>query len=532
MKRDISALSSKTFDVLVIGAGVHGACVARDAALRGLQVAIIDKGDIGGATSHNSLKTIHGGIRYLQHLNFKRTLESIKEQKYWLRTAPHLVKPVQFMMPTYGWGLRGPIAMYIGIRLYELLSIGRNRRLIEKSKLARGRILSTQECLEKAPDIPTANLTGGAQWDEAQVEYADQAVMQVLQHAQQQQAVVTNYVTARKFLLQHNQVVGVEAVDELTQSPLSIQAAVVINAAGPWVAELLDQSEVKSLAGQRIAMSKSMNIVTRLPAKTAAIGVQSTLASDSKLGSTKRLYFMVPWQGLTVIGTTHFAYPDQADNMQQEAHEIAAFVDEINHAYPSLQLTTEDVLYCYQGLGPADDDSASKATQLHHSKVIDHTIEHNTDGLISIISVKWTTARLLAEKAVNLAVRKLASGATELAYAKTPGCVTRHLSIPDYPQLHTRFSKLTDSELAAHCLRHLEHTMPQKLGDMLLRRTDDLVTNRLSIEQIKIVAKTMSDYFNWSKQEQADQLQELTNIRLADGIAQPLAEDNFWETII
>ena len=532
MKRDIKALRSKTFDLLVIGAGVHGACVARDAALRGLRVAIIDKGDIGGATSHNSLKTIHGGIRYLQHFNFKRTLESIKEQKYWLETAPHLVKPIQFMMPTYGWGMRGPIAMYIGIRLYELLSMGRNRRLSKQSKLARGKILSKRECLEKAPDIPTSNLTGGAQWDEAQVEYADQAVMQVVQDAQHHQAVVANYVRASQFLLQENRVVGVEAVDELTRATFTIQADMVINAAGPWVIELLNQSEVKSLTGQVIPMSKSMNIVTRLPANSAAIGVQSSLESDSKIGSTKRLYFMVPWQGLTVIGTTHFAYPDEADKMQQEGDEIAAFIDEINHAYPSLQLTTDDVLYCYQGLGPADDDSGSKATQLHHSKVIDHSVEHKIHGLISIISVKWTTARLVAEKSVNLALRKLAPDAVKATSASNQDCVTRHQSIPDFPELHPRFSQLTDTELVAHCQRHLQQTMAHRLSDMLLRRTDDLVTNRLSIDQIKIVAKTMSNYFNWSQDEQTEQLKELTKIHLSDRIEQQLAENNFWDTAI
>ena len=100
MKRDIEKLKSEQFDLLIIGGGSHGACAARDAALRGMKVALVDKGDICGATSHNSLKTIHGGIRYLQHLNFKRTLESIKEQKIWLRTAPHLVKPLPFLMPT------------------------------------------------------------------------------------------------------------------------------------------------------------------------------------------------------------------------------------------------------------------------------------------------------------------------------------------------------------------------------------------------------------------------------------------------
>ena len=122
MRRDTSELQDRRFDVVVIGGGIQGACVARDAALRGLSVALIEQADFCSATSHNSLKTIHGGIRYLQHLNFKRAIESIREQQILLRTAPHLVQPLRFLMPTYGLGMRGPVAMGIGVGLFESLN--------------------------------------------------------------------------------------------------------------------------------------------------------------------------------------------------------------------------------------------------------------------------------------------------------------------------------------------------------------------------------------------------------------------------
>jgi glycerol-3-phosphate dehydrogenase len=175
---------------------VHGACGARDAALCGLKVAMIDMGDLGGATSHNSLKTIHGGIRYLQHLNFKRSLESINGQKYWLETAPHLVKPLPFLMPTYGRGMRGPIAMRTGIRMLGCLGMGRNKRLEAASRLPRGNILSKQECIDEAPSVPRDKLTGGALWYDAQVEFADLAVLQLAQQTYQLGGVIASYVKA------------------------------------------------------------------------------------------------------------------------------------------------------------------------------------------------------------------------------------------------------------------------------------------------------------------------------------------------
>ena len=526
MQRDIPALSSQSFDLLVIGAGVHGACVARDAALRGLKVAMIDKADICGATSHNSLKTIHGGIRYLQHLNIKRTLESIKEQKYWLETAPHLVKPLQFMMPTYGFGMRGPIAMYLGIRLFELLSFGRNRRLSERSKLSRGKILSKRACLALAPDISTDKLTGGAVWDEAQVEFADRAVLQLADQAVSCGAVVANYVTARKFLVDGDTVVGIEAVDELTKTRLCVNARMVVNAAGPWAAELLQESGVQSVSGLQIPLSKSMNVVTRLPSSSIAIGVQSTLQSDSRLGTTKRLYFMVPWQGHTVIGTTHFPHSGSADDLDQNPREISDFVAQINLAYPSLQLSMQDVIYCYQGLGPADDDVSSKATQLHHSKVIDHASEHSVQGLISIISVKWTTARLVAERAVDLVVKNLAAN-TSLTTQK---CQTRHAKIPDQPELRAEFHTLSNDKLVDLCQHHMRQTMAVRLSDMLLRRSNDLVTSRLSLEQIRLIATTMTAHLGWTAEDQQAELAFLRSHWLADDIYRQLDSINLWSS--
>ena len=520
MKRDLDSLASRHFDVIVIGAGVHGACVARDAALRGLSVALIDKGDICGSTSHNSLKTIHGGIRYLQHLNFKRSLESINEQKYWLETAPNSVKPLAFLMPTYGWGLRGPIAMYIGIRLFELLGVGRNRRLEKSNRLRRGRILSKAETLEHAANIPQRGLTGGALWYDAQVEFADQTVLQVCQHAVSLGAEVANYVCAEKIDIENGKAVAVSATDQISGRQLSLKGKQIVNAAGPWAAELLQHSTSGSCQlGMQLPLTKSMNLFTSKIAPDMAVGVQSKLQSDSVLGETKRLYFIVPWQDGSIVGTTHFPHNGGAGHTDVDDREIAAFVAEINDAYPSMNLTMDEVLYCYQGLTPADGLQDSKSSRLHHSKVVDHLHSNNVANMTSIVSVKWTTARLVAEQAVDLVCQKLGIHTS---------CQTRHTAIPDLQATHG-FCELSDGALVDACLMHMQTTMALTLSDMLLRRTTDLVTRKLSINSVKIVAQTMSDHYNWSSSEQSKQLNQLLESGLNQLFKTELQQATLWE---
>lgn len=522
MKRDITALQNQQFDLLVVGAGVHGACAARDAALRGLKVAMIDMGDLGGATSHNSLKTIHGGIRYLQHLNFKRSLESINEQKYWLETAPHLVKPIPFLMPTYGWGVRGPLAMRIGIRMFECLGVGRNKRLQAASRLPRGKILSKQECLNTAPSVPKGNLTGGALWYDAQVEFADLAVLQLAEQTNQLGGVIANYVKAIDIQIKDGKVSGIIAKDLLGGQSLLISATTVLNAAGPWAAKVLQQSTSDNLTSLALPLTKSMNIVTNIPALSMAIGVQSTCVSDSVVGNTKRLYFIVPWQGVSVIGTTHFPHNGDVDDQHIEPNEIKDFVKDINHAYPSLELSESQVTYCYQGLSPADNDLSVKtnnSTPLHHSKVIDHALDNNVEGLVSIVSIKWTTARLLAEQAVDLIANKLGS---------RQKCRTRHEQLPDTLRFGLSLSGMGDLQLIEFCRQHITHSMAISLSDILLRRSNDLVLDRLSFAQIKVIAMTMSKHFQWTSQQQELEQMELLKLWLPKGIKSKLTADSLW----
>ena len=548
MKRDVDALEQQRFDVLVVGGGVHGACVARDAALRGLSVALVEQSDFSSATSHNSLKTIHGGIRYLQHLNLKRAVESIREQAVFLRTAPHLVQPLKFLMPCYGWRMRGPVVTGIGVALFELVGFITRAMGGRKPRGFVGGVFSPSRTLELAPGLDKNTLTGGAMWLDAQVSLADKAVLQMLKQATEYDAVVANYVQATRLVTSENgnRVIGIEALDKLDSSSLSIKAQLVINAAGPWVnswvsdkfaiadgagtsgaaataesagtvgaADNAQRNNSDILGSLNVGLVKSMNLLVRAPAPPMAFGVKSRRQSDSKLDSANRLFFAVPWQGQTIIGTTHFTHTEQSRKLDYEPDNIASFLAEFNAAYPSLKqgmkLGMDDVLYCYQGLTPGDDAVDADGAKLHHSKVIDHKDSDDVHGLLSIIGIKWTTARRVAEEAVDTAVRHLESGKQ---------CLTRTTFIPDYPQTTHDTGHLSDEQLRAFVLNHVEHTQAAKLSDIVLRRTNDLLLGTLTPARVRLVLNTLSTHFNWSREYQGKEI----NTVLASGIGPQLRQ--------
>jgi len=529
VKRDLEALGAQTFDVVVVGCGIHGVSVARDAALRGLKVAAIDMGDVSGETSHNSLKTIHGGIRYLQHFDFKRSRESINEQRYLLRNAPHLVHPLPFLMPTYGHGMRGPLAMFAGMRLYELLGIDRNRGLTAQSRLQRGRILNAEQCLSHAPDIKSDGLSGGAIWDDAQVGHANKASLQILAHAVEHGAVVANHLRAESLLIENDKCTGVSVTDSLgVATPFQIAARHVVNATGPWAASWITKASDNKVALD-LPLTRSLNLVTRLPATDTAVGFESRQASDSKIGTTKRLYFAVPWNGRTMLGTAHMSdttgdpestkSANTGDRKTELADSVSQFLQEINEARPSLNLSTDDVLYCYQGLTPAEDESSSYVSRSRESRVIDHTHQDGLSNLTSPLGIKWTTARLIAEQTVDIVCQALGN---------TTPCATRTTPLPDTEGIVYSTRSLADQDIERYCRAHIQQTMAAKLSDMVLRRNEDLVAGYMTFEELSLIARTMSEELSWSSNDEQRELADLQQRWLPSEIAARLQKDKVW----
>ncbi|HEX7077063.1 MAG TPA: FAD-dependent oxidoreductase, partial [Candidatus Eisenbacteria bacterium] len=240
MRRDLDALADRTFDLVVIGGGAFGVFTAWDAALRGISVAILERGDWAEAASANCFKMVHGGIRYLQHLDFPRIRQSSRERNTFLRIAPHLVRPLPILIPTYGHGHSGPEILGAGLRAYDLLVWDRNRGIRDPAlRLPAGRLLSTRETLALYPELPTAGLTGGALIHDGQMHSPARLALCVLRSAVEHGACAANYVEVTGFLRRGNEIEGVTARDRERDASFTVRGRAFVNAAGAWAAPLL-----------------------------------------------------------------------------------------------------------------------------------------------------------------------------------------------------------------------------------------------------------------------------------------------------
>src|SRR5215204_4810335 len=223
----------ETFDVAIIGAGINGAGIARDAAMRGLSVLLLDKGDIGSGTSSASTRLIHGGLRYLEHFEFGLVRESLRERETLLRIAPHLVRALPITIPIYKQSKRGRVTVRAGMIAYDLLSYGKS--------LPRHRMLSLVETLQQSPGLNPNGLLGSAIYFDAQVEFAERLVLENVLAAQENGAEVFTYAPVMKMFAEKGMVSGVEFLSADGERRLA-RSGVVINAAGPWVDQLLERA--------------------------------------------------------------------------------------------------------------------------------------------------------------------------------------------------------------------------------------------------------------------------------------------------
>lgn len=425
MKRDLTQFEGKQFDVLIIGGGIYGVCAAWDAALRGLSVGLIEKDDFGSATSSNSLKIIHGGLRYLQHADFKRMRESITERSNLMRIAPHLVRPLRCVMPTYGHALKGKEVMAVALWLNDLIGFDRNRSLDPERKIPAGHVISKDECLEIMPGIKEEGLTGGAVWYDCQVHNSERMLLAILRSAVEAGAVVANYTEMTDFLMRDDRVCGVRAKDTLTGDELEIRAQLVVNNTGPWFNRVLNRLNGKQ-AATRYQLSAAMNLVVRKQLfSDYAVGLwseQDFKDDDALISKGSRLLFVTPWKNCSLVGTTHVHYEGSPTDFKIREEDIQAFLDELNAAYPPAQLTREDVTFHYGGLLPMDglNPKTGDVKLLKSYQIVDHKTEYGLEGLITVVSVKYTTARDVAEKTIDYVLQKLDKKAVDSQTRSTP----------------------------------------------------------------------------------------------------------------
>lgn len=423
MQRECQALSDRVFDVLVIGGGIFGACAAWDATLRGYSVALVERTDFAAGTSANSYKFVHGGIRYLQHLDVPRLRRSCAERSAMLRIAPHLVSPVPIAIPTYGRGRRGKPYLGAGMLLYDAMTADRNFGMRDrKRRIARTRFLDTESVKALFPGLADEGLTGAAVLYDGQMYNPTRLVLAFVRSAVDNGAVALNYATAERLLCADEAVVGARVRDEVSGDHFEVRARAVLNAAGPWVPWMME-AERSPLATRGSYSRDACFVIRRRFDHEYAVALQGrTRDPDAVLSRSARHLFVTPWRDYTLCGVWHRVWTEHPDRVRIGERELAGYIDEINEALPGLALEPGDVTMWNAGLLPFGDneEGAEDLSYGKRSRIVDHRDEHGLENLVSLIGVRYTMARADAAAAVDLVSRKLGERIERAPTQRTP----------------------------------------------------------------------------------------------------------------
>src|SRR4051794_38269202 len=405
MIRDLDRLTAQTFDVLVVGGGIYGLAIAYDAAQRGLSVALIERSDFGSGATFNHLRTIHGGLRYLQSLDIGRARESIRERRTIARIAPHAVRPLPFAVPLYRSLMRGKTAMRAGFLLDRLVAAGRNRGVLPSHRLPGGRVVSRSQAAQRFPGLKRQGLTGAAVFYDYITTEPDRFTFSYALAAAEHGAVLMNHVDAIAPRVEGRRVVGVTARDALAAETVDIAARVTVNATGGRVDGVLEPLGIAS----GIPMMKAMNLVTRRDAGDEALGGRSP---------SGRNLFLVPWRDRALFGTWESASTCAPGDTAVSERDVAAFIRELNEAFPALDLTLADVTLVHRGVVPAAVHGGAVALE-RHEQIRDHASQ-GFEGLLTVAGTKFTTARRVAERVTDRLLTKLQEKPVPCRTATTP----------------------------------------------------------------------------------------------------------------
>jgi glycerol-3-phosphate dehydrogenase len=383
MRRQPDALTDGTFDLLILGGGITGAGVALDAVLRGLRVALIDKGDFASGTSSLSSKLVHGGLRYLEHGAFGLVREALHERRRLLGNAPHLVRPLRFLLPFYRGARVPPWQWRLGLVLYDLLA--------GRGNLRRSRPRSARDLVRECPGLGRAGLVGGAEYADAQMDDARLCV-EVVRTAARHGAVVANYVEAVAFEREGGLIRGVRARDRAGGGEVRIRARQVLNATGPW------GDAVRRLAGDDsgplLRPTKGVHLVAPGRGLTAAFLLLHP--------ADGRAFFVIPWLNKTLLGTTDTECDEAPDDVRVTPADVDYLLEGHNH-YFTPGLAPGDIRGRFAGLRPLLRSGRGRPSDRSR----EYQLFRSPSGLLSVAGGKYTTYRHMAEVITDAVARRL-----------------------------------------------------------------------------------------------------------------------------
>jgi glycerol-3-phosphate dehydrogenase len=450
MVREIDRLTARTFDVLVVGGGVYGLTIAYDAAQRGLSVALIEQHDFGAGTSFNHLRTIHGGLRYLQTLDIRRARESVRERATLARIASHSVRPLPFVLPVSRSLVAGKMAMRAGFLLDRLVGFDRNRDVPDALRLPGGHLVSRDEAARRFPGLRRQGMRAAAVWHDYVTVESDRLTLSYALAANEHGAVLVNYAEATSLLVEGKRVIGVRARDLESGRDLDAAARLTVNATGAALDRLLLPLGIPT----GLPLVKAMNLVTNRHAGDEALGGR---------GPSGRTLFLVPWRGRALAGTWESTDVVASDARYVTSDEVASFILELNQTFPALDLRPADVTLVHRGLVPAVRNAQGGLALDGHERVRDHTVD-GIEGLLSVAGTKYTTARAVSERIVDRAIAKLGSPPSPCRTATTrlPGGLER-----DFALTIAAARREDDARLAGDTLPHLVAAYGSRYRDIL-----------------------------------------------------------------
>jgi glycerol-3-phosphate dehydrogenase len=385
----LEALGGEPFDLLVVGGGINGAGIARDAAMRGLRTAVVERSDLASGTSSRSSKLIHGGLRYLEQGHVRLVLEAVRERERLRRLAPHLVRPQEFVFPLYRGGPVGKLTLAAGLWAYDVLAGFWNVR--------RHHMLGRRAVEAAEPALRRDGLLGAGQYWDCRTDDA-RLVLETALAAARDGAVVLSYAEVTAFVKEGGRIVGARVVDRLGGGEVVARARVVVNAAGPWVDRV---AALDAPGPARLRLTKGVHVVVPRDRVGHRAAVVLHAVKD------RRVMFAIPWGEHSVIGTTDTDHPGGPDVPPTvEAEDVAYLLDTVNHYFPAANLRPADVVSGFAGLRPLV-APRGKATLSPSSVSREQEMFTSASGLESIAGGKLTTYRLVAATVVDRVVAAL-----------------------------------------------------------------------------------------------------------------------------
>jgi glycerol-3-phosphate dehydrogenase len=506
------------YDLVVIGGGIQGAGITRDAALRGLRTLLIEKGDLAGGTSGRTSRLVHGGIRYLENLHFGLVREALAERALLLRLAPHLVWPLPFLLPYYKKSPRPRWYLGAGLMLYGALGGGRTRSL------------SARKTLELEPKLPRDGLLGAGLFGDAQMNDTRLCLENVLDAAALGAGVRT-YHEAIGIERQGGQV-RVRVRDRLAPDgdSFEVEAPAVINAAGAWADVVRERAGIKR--ARSVRASRGVHIV--VPALTAEHALVLTAERD------RRVFFVMPSAKGSLVGTTETEYKDDPDECVVTVSEVRYLIEEVRRRWPRVVQFPEHVRHAYAGLRPLVRSRATLRAASRESRILEE------NGLFTVIGGKYTTYRAVAEHTLDRVLKSLGKTAHPCSTSERPlpgaGAGTREQAASaareralelqqvgneDAARMGARYGGLAAGAMllseqfrSVHDragARVLEGEVVYSVRHEMARRLDDVLFRRLGLADERVGARSaavpvslwMADQLGWSRARTQEEVQNV-----------------------